>query len=107
LSRKDWGYAEWSKVVFSDKASILVSEHRGLQNLSRTPDKRYHPDVIKRQYNNYSEAMFWDCFSYNYKGPCHIYYKETEEQKIFYKEKMQQNNDKEIEAKARAEFDRI
>jgi hypothetical protein len=27
LSRKDWGYAEWSKVVFSDEASILVGEH--------------------------------------------------------------------------------
>ena len=107
LSRKDWGYAEWSKVVFSDEASILVGEHRGLQNLSRTPDERYHPDVIERRYNNYSEAMFWGCFSYDYKGPCHIYYKETEEQKIFYEEKMQQNNDEEIEAEMRAEFDRI
>jgi hypothetical protein len=107
LSRKDWGYAEWSKVVFSDEASILVGEHRGLQNLSRTPDERYHPDVIERRYNNYSEAMFWGCFSYDYKGPCYIYYKETEEQKIFYEEKMQQNNDEEIEAEARAEFNRI
>jgi hypothetical protein len=51
--------------------------------------------------------MFWGCFSYDYKGPCHIYYKETEEQKIFYEEKMQQNNDEEIEAEMRAEFDRI
>jgi hypothetical protein len=67
--------------------------------LSQTPDKRYHPDVIKQRYNNYLEAMFWGCFSYNYK--------ETEEQKIFYKEKMQQNNDKEIDAEVRAEFDRI
>jgi hypothetical protein len=38
---------------------------------------------------------------------CHIYYKETEEQKIFYEEKMKQNNDEEIEAEMRAEFDRI
>jgi hypothetical protein len=28
-------------------------------------------------------------------------------QKIFYKEKMQQNNDEEIEAEAQAEFNRI
>ena len=34
LSRKDWGYAEWPKVVFLDEASILVGEHWGLQNLS-------------------------------------------------------------------------
>jgi hypothetical protein len=107
LSRKDWGYAEWSKVVFSDEASILVGEHRGVQNLSRTPDERYHPDVIERRYNNYSEAMFWGCFSYDYKGPCHIYYKEIAEQKLIYEEQMEKNNDKEIETEARAEFDRI
>jgi hypothetical protein len=93
--------------VFSDEALILVGECRGIQNLSRTPDERYHPDVIERRYNNYSEAMFWGCFSYDYKGPCHIYYKETEEQKIFYNKKMQQNNDEEIKAEAQAEFNRI
>ena len=50
--------------------------------------------------------MFWGCFSYNYKGPCHIYYKETEEQKVAYEELIQKNNT-EIEAEARAEFDQI
>ena len=43
--------------------------------------ERYHPDYIKRRYNNYTEAMFWGYFTYDAKGPCHIYYKETEEQK--------------------------
>ena len=74
MARGQCRHTEWSKVVFSDKASILVGEHRGLQNLSRTLDERYHPHVIERRYNNYSEAMFWGCFSYDYKGPCHIYY---------------------------------
>jgi len=77
LSRKDWGYIEWSKVVFLDEASILVGEHRGPQNISYTPQERYHKDVIEKRYNNYSEAMFWGCCSYNYKGPCYIYYLET------------------------------
>jgi hypothetical protein len=27
--------------------------------------------------------MFWGCLIYDYKGPCHIYYPETEEQKAF------------------------
>jgi hypothetical protein len=58
LSRKDWGYKEWSKVVFSDEASILIGEHRGSQNLSQTPNERFHDDIIERRYNNYSEAMF-------------------------------------------------
>ena len=48
LSRKDWGYAEWSKVIFSDEASILVGEKRGQQKISYTVDKRYDKDCIDR-----------------------------------------------------------
>lgn len=44
--------------------------------------------------------MFWRCFTYNYKGLCHIYYAETEEQKEANKERMAKINNKEIENKA-------
>ena len=30
LSRKNWEHKEWSKVIFSDEAAVLVGEHRGL-----------------------------------------------------------------------------
>jgi hypothetical protein len=106
LSRQNWGYNEWSKVVFSDEASILVGEHRGIQNLSRTPGERYHIDCIERRYNNYSEAMFWGCFTYDCKGPCHIYYKETDEQKELYNQQIQHNNIQ-LEAEIHEEFDQI
>ena len=43
-------------------------------------EERYHPDCIERKYNNYLKAMFWACFTYDHKGPCHIYYLETLEQ---------------------------
>lgn len=33
----------------------------------------YDPTVIRRRYKNASEFMFWGCFSYDAKGPCHIY----------------------------------
>jgi hypothetical protein len=79
LLRKDWGLEEWRKVIFSDEASIIVSAKRGMQNISRLVDERYHPDYIERRYNNYTEAIFWACFTYDCKGPCHIYYKETVE----------------------------
>jgi hypothetical protein len=58
LSRKDWGLKEWRKVIFSDEASIIVSAKRGMQNISRFIDERYHPNYIERRYNNYMEAMF-------------------------------------------------
>jgi hypothetical protein len=69
-------------------ASTHLFPYSSSQKLSRIPAEQYHPDVIEQQYNNYSEAMFWGCFLYDYKGPCHIYYKETEEQKEAYKELM-------------------
>jgi len=52
-----------------------------MQNILRIVGdlERYHPNYIKRRHNNYTEAMFWGCFIYNAKGPCYIYYKETEE----------------------------
>jgi hypothetical protein len=98
LSRKDWGLAEWRMVIFSDEALIIVSAKRGQQNISRFSDERYHKDCIKRRYNNYSEAMFWGCFTYDYKGPCHVYYPETEEQKAHYEQAIDKLNEKEVEA---------
>jgi len=48
------------------------------------PDERYHEDCIEVRYNNYSEAIFWGCFIYDYKDPCYIYYPETTDQREEY-----------------------
>jgi hypothetical protein len=85
LSRKDWTLNDWKKIVFSDEAAILVGEHRGRHLISRKPWERYEEDCIEIRYNNYSEAMFWGCFSYNSKEPCYIYLKETPAQTAEYK----------------------
>jgi hypothetical protein len=60
-----------------------MSTKRGQQNISRLAgqEERYHPDYIEHMFNNYSEAMFWGYFTYDFKGPYHIYYLETDEQK--------------------------
>ena len=49
--------------------------------------------------------MFWACFTYDFKGPCHIYYKETEEQKEEFAENVDKLNEEEIKEEARAAFD--
>jgi hypothetical protein len=67
--------------------------------------ERYHPDCIERRYNNYLEVMFWGCFTYDCKGLCHIYYKETEEQKEANQKEMDRINEEEMEAKCRTAFD--
>ena len=95
-------------IIYSDKASIIVSAKRGQQNISRMVGKNewYHKNVIKQQFNNYSEAIFWGCFIYDYRGPCYIYYPETLEQKEEYLRVIQKLNDTEIEAECRITFNR-
>jgi hypothetical protein len=84
LSRKDWTLDNWKRVVFSDEASILVGEHCRQHLISCIPEDRNHPDCIEVRYNNYSKAMFWGYFSYNFKGPCYVYYPETAKEKKYY-----------------------
>ena len=48
--------------------------------------------------------MFWGCFIYDYKGPCYIYYPETDEQKAANQAMMDKLNEEEIEAECREAF---
>jgi len=50
--------------------------------------------------------MFWGCFTYDFKGPCHIYYPETAEQKEHYKEQIDTLNEGEVEAECCLAFDK-
>jgi hypothetical protein len=77
-----------------------------MQNVSRVlGEDRYYPDYIKRWYNNYTEAIFWGSFIYNFKGLCHIYYKETEEQKESNEAEIDRINEEEVEVECRVAFD--
>jgi predicted metal-dependent peptidase len=49
--------------------------------------------------------MFWGSFIYDFKGPYHIYYKETEEQKELNEAEMDRINEEEVEAECRVAFD--
>jgi hypothetical protein len=49
--------------------------------------------------------MFWGCFTYDCKGLCHIYHKETEEQKEANEAEMDRINEEEVEVECRAAFD--
>lgn len=106
LSKKDQTLDDQKRIVFSDEASILVGEHRGHNKISRKLDEQYNPDCIEVRYNNYSEAMFWGCFSYDFKGPCHVYHPETTDKKIKYKKIMDDHNIAQMPA-IQEEWDRL
>ena len=50
--------------------------------------------------------MFWGCFTYDYKGPCHVYYPKTAKQKEHYKQQINELNKNEVEAKCRLAFEK-
>lgn len=43
--------------------------------------EKYNRDVKKRRVKKYSKLQFYGAFTYDEKGPCHVYAKETAEQK--------------------------
>ena len=49
--------------------------------------------------------MFWSCFTYDHKGPCHVYYPQTKAQIQADQDRIDKLNDEEIEDEVRAEFD--
>jgi hypothetical protein len=54
---------------------------RGKRRVWRRKDKAYNPHVIIQRWKGYSEFQWWSAFSYDKKGPYHIWDKETAEEK--------------------------
>ena len=78
---KDWTVEDWKKVVWTDETSVVLGSRRGSVRVWRNPAEKYHPQVIKRRHAGYSEFMFWGSFTYDRKGPCHVWKAETAKEK--------------------------
>ena len=81
LKFKGWTLEDWKRVCFSDETSIQVGHRRGGDRVWRKPSERDDKTCSKARWKGYSDFMFWGCFSYNFKGPCHIWEKETAKEK--------------------------
>ena len=64
---------DWKNVIWSDKTSVILGYRRGGYRIWRTANERFVKSCIRNRWKGYSEFMFWGCFSYNKKGPCHIW----------------------------------
>ena len=82
LLYKDWTLEDWKNVIFTDETSVQMGGVRGKRRVWRTPEEAYHKHIIKRRYKGFKEFMFWAAFSYDKKGPCHIWDDETPEEKL-------------------------
>ncbi|KAK4118895.1 hypothetical protein N657DRAFT_637678 [Parathielavia appendiculata] len=57
--------AHWKRVIWSDETSVVMNHRRGGYRVWRTPEEKF----------------FWGCFSYDSKGPCHIWHPETPQER--------------------------
>ena len=65
---------------------------RGRRRVWRRPDEAFNKHVITRRWKGFSEFMFWGCFSYNKKGPCHVWEAKTAQEKRARKEDLDARN---------------
>jgi len=77
LEHKDWTLEDWKNVIWTDETSVVINHRRGGYRVWRKADERVVKSCIRERWKGYSEFMFWGCFSYDKKGPCHVYQPET------------------------------
>jgi Transposase len=81
LKHQEWSLEEWKRVIWSDETSVILGQRRGNIRLWREPHEAYERTCIRRRWKNCSEFMFWGCFSWDKKGPYHIWKKETAQER--------------------------
>lgn len=72
-----WTLEDWKNVIWLDETSVVLNHHRGGYRIWRAMDERFVKSCICSRWKGYSEFMFWGCFLYDKKGPCHIWQLET------------------------------
>ena len=68
-------------MIWTDETSVQLGSVCGKRRVWRRPDKAFHHHVIVRRWKGFSELMWWSSFSYEKKGPFHIWEDETKEEK--------------------------
>jgi transposase len=72
-----WTLEDWKDVTWTDETSVVLGHRRGSQKVWRRHHELHEPSIVRRRWKGASDFMFWGCFSYDKKGPCHIWSPET------------------------------
>ena len=103
LEHRDWTLDDWKNVIWSDETSVILLHRRGGYRVWRTKDEAFVRSCIRERWKGASEFMFWGCFSYDFKGPCHCWRPETAPEKREAEREIEQLNT-EIEPKLRDQW---
>lgn len=81
LRHEHWTLEDWKAVIWSDETSVILGSKRGRTRVWRRTFERHDKTCIWQRWKGYSEFMFWGCFTYDKKGPCHVWEPETQSSK--------------------------
>ncbi|EDU46141.1 HTH-Tnp-Tc3-2 domain containing protein [Pyrenophora tritici-repentis] len=79
-------------VVFTDETPARVGEERGMIRTWARDDEIYNDDVRHDRNRRDCCIQFFGAFRYNFKGPCHLYFHETQEEKEVAEELLELEN---------------
>lgn len=72
-----WTLDDWKSVIWTDETSVVLGHRRGSYRVWRRANERCVKSCIRERWKGYSEFMFWGSFTYDFKGPCHIWRNES------------------------------
>jgi len=81
LDHQFWTLKDWKSVIFTDETSIALGHRQGAIRVWRTVADRHNPTCIRRRWKGISDFIVWGCFTYNKKGPLHIFEPESTQQR--------------------------
>lgn len=103
-AHKDWTLKDWKNVVWTDETSVSLGHRRGAVRLWRRSDEVYTNTVIRRRWKGFSDFMFWGSFTWDKKGPCHVWTPETTQMRTAAQRHVDELN-KEREPRLQAEWE--
>ena len=59
----------------------MLRYYRGGYRVWRRHNEACVKSCVRERWKGYSQFMFWGCFTYDFKGPCHIWQAETKTEK--------------------------
>jgi transposase len=104
LDHQYWTLEDWKAVIFTDETSIVLGHRRGSIRVWRRVGESHDPTCVRRRWKGYSDFMVWGCFTYDKKGPLHVFEPETSQQRKLAEQEIEALN-KQLEPLCKQEWE--
>lgn len=73
IKYRNWTIKDWKQVIWTDEASVVLGQKNVCIWRTIEEGEQRVTATSREQYIKGTEFMFWECFSWDYKGPCHCW----------------------------------